>query len=189
MSTDLATEFVPLNGFEDSYEILNQYPFTIRNKIDGKIVSEYFHNDYIQVFLNKKTYLKHRLIALQFIPNPNNLPQVDHLNHNRNDNRIENLRWVSSSTNQLNKSSNRGVVYEFVDDIPEEAIKVNSYGGHDFENYYYYDNIFYLYNGMQYRKLHVNENKRGFKIVNMLDINGNKVRVYYSKFKKLYDLE
>lgn len=189
MTTEQVIEFVPLLGFEESYEILNQFPFTIRNKVDHIVVKEYFNNDYLQVFLNKKIYLKHRLIALQFIPNPNNLPQVDHLNHNRADNRIENLRWVSATINQLNKSSNRGVVYEFVDDIPDEAIKVERYGGHEFENYYYYDNIFYLYNGVQYRKLYVNENKKGFKIVSVLDKNGERVRIYYSKFKKIYDLE
>ena len=196
MSTDLATEFVPLIGFEDSYEILNQYPFTIKRKKDNKIVNEWIENNgYCRLHLiingKQKKFQKHVLIAKQFIPNddPENKKYVDHLNHNRIDNRIDNLRWVSASTNGLNKSSTRGVIYEFVDDIPEDAIKVNSYGVHDFENYYYYDNIFYLYNGIQYRKLHINEDKGGLKKVLMIDINGNNVQVYYSKFKRLYDLE
>lgn len=40
-----------------------------------------------------------RLIALAFIPNPNNLPEVDHINYNRKDYSIENLQWVSHADN------------------------------------------------------------------------------------------
>lgn len=54
--------------------------------------------------LNGKIYKYHRLIAIQFIDNPENLPQVDHININPFDNRIENLRWVNARTNANNKS-------------------------------------------------------------------------------------
>lgn len=47
----------------------------------------------------------HRLIAEVFIDNPNNLPQVDHKNNINTDNRIGNLRWVTSSENNNNKVS------------------------------------------------------------------------------------
>ena len=50
----------------------------------------------------KKTYLVHRLVALHYIPNPENKPQVDHINRDRSDNRIDNLRWVTRSENQQN---------------------------------------------------------------------------------------
>ena len=46
----------------------------------------------------------HRLIATHFIPNPNNLPCIDHINRIKTDNRIENLRWASYSTNNRNKN-------------------------------------------------------------------------------------
>ena len=54
--------------------------------------------------LHGKTYKYHRLIAIQFIDNPENLPQVDHININPFDNRIENLRWVDARTNNNNRS-------------------------------------------------------------------------------------
>lgn len=56
----------------------------------------------------KKEYL-HRLIALAFIDNPNNLPQVDHIDRNRENNAVDNLRWVSASTNQRNTKQNRQI--------------------------------------------------------------------------------
>jgi len=52
----------------------------------------------------KKQFKIHRLVAINFIPNPENKPQVDHVNRIRDDNRLENLRWVTS----LENCNNRG---------------------------------------------------------------------------------
>ena len=46
-----------------------------------------------------KIHYVHRLIAEAFIPNPKNLPHVDHLNGIKTDNRIENLKWTNRSDN------------------------------------------------------------------------------------------
>lgn len=60
---------------------------------------------YPLVDIGKKTTQKvHRLVAEHYIPNPHNLPQVDHINRIRSDNDVSNLRWVSNIDNANNKS-------------------------------------------------------------------------------------
>ena len=191
METENIAEFVPLKDHDD-YEILTVFPFTIRRKDNHYEVSESGHNTgYIQLHLGLKKYLKHRLIALQFIPNddPEHKTQVDHINHNRADNHLENLRWCTRSENMKNTGSYKGVHYEYVNDIPEDSIKIVEYNSHTFEDYFYYDNNFYYYNGINYRKLHVNETKYGKLLVNMNNIENKNVKIYLSKFKKMYDLD
>lgn len=56
---------------------------------------------YAGVHLNKNGISKrrrvHRLVAETFLSNPDNLPEIHHKNHDRKDNRMENLKWVSRS--------------------------------------------------------------------------------------------
>jgi len=58
---------------------------------------------YLSTNIDKVTVKPHRLVAEHYIPNPDNLPQVDHINRIRNDNRVENLRWVSLEQQNNNK--------------------------------------------------------------------------------------
>ena len=187
----MTSEFVPLLNHDD-YEILNEYPFTIRRKKDKYEISESLQSSgYVRVKLNQKDYYKHRLIANQFISNPENLTEVDHINHDKTDYHLSNLRWVSPSTNQRNRTSNNGVAYTYVDEIDENSIVVNDYNKHQFEDYYYDETVdkFYFWNGMQFRELHINEDKRnGSLYVAMMNTEDKTINVYYSKFKKLYGI-
>lgn len=81
---------------------------------DGKVISYKFkeprvmktwyqNSGYENIKLCKENqtyhFLIHRLVAEAFIPNPNNLPEVNHKNKNRQDNRVENLEWCSRKDN------------------------------------------------------------------------------------------
>lgn len=52
--------------------------------------------------LSKMCYA-HRLVAEYFLENPNNLPQVDHIDNNKLNNHVSNLRWVTQKENNMNK--------------------------------------------------------------------------------------
>jgi hypothetical protein len=59
---------------------------------------------------NQNARSVHRLVALTFIPNPENKPLVDHIDRNRQNNHLSNLRWVTHIENAQNSSlvSNTG---------------------------------------------------------------------------------
>ena len=189
-----------------NYEIMVDFPHTIR-RIDNKCEVKEWEDGRGYICVNmyetdkKRIFKKHRLIAGQFIPNPNNLPVIDHINHDKKDNRISNLRWVSSSTNNYNKSSHFGYRYEFVDDLPEDVIIIDFYETRteirEFEDnrYYYYYNedsnedVFYgRINENVYKILHINTCRNGSRFVSLMDTNNKAVSVVINRFKQQYDL-
>ena len=203
MATEQAIEFVPLKDYPD-YEILSQYPFTIRRKDNHYEVSERINksNGYPSVCLNCDKIDKHRIIAKQFIPNPDNLKYIDHKNKDRTDYHLENLRWCTSSDNNKNASSRNGVKYEFVDDIPDDAIVIDHYQMtkeyrefNESEYYYYFDeenneDIFYQrITDEAYRVMYINTTKGGRKFVMTRDVNRKKTPLYIHTFKHQYNLE
>ena len=176
---------------DEHYEILVDEPYTIRKKENNKPVSLYKENSgYMRLNIGRRKYLFHVLLAKQFInnPNPSIYKYVDHINRNKLDNSLSNLRWTTSRGNSLNKSSVKNREYEFVDELPANYIEVRRYGNHNFENLYYCDDTFYFYNDVYYRKLYVNRVKNKL-FVNAFDTNGNHVQIYIKKFRRLHNFD
>ena len=169
----------------NNYQIFTTYPFQLRKKSNGKIIKEWHdYKGYVKCKLNGKPYFKHRIIANQFIPNINNLPFIDHINRDRSDNRIENLRYVSNATNSLNKTSQNGIIYDYIKELPDDSIIVDKYNQHTFENYYYSPSLdrFIFYTGIEYRLLPIHKYKTGGHLVMMHSTNDKIVKIYYSTF-------
>lgn len=112
--------WLPVNGYEGIYEVSNigrvrsvsrkdsygrfhksQYKSTRVNPRTGYPVVHLAKDG------EKKLREVHRLVAEAFIPNPENKREVDHINTIRVDNRVENLRWVTSSENKYNPITNK----------------------------------------------------------------------------------
>ena len=72
----------------------------------------------------------HRLLAIQYLPNPNNLPFVDHIDRDKTNNCLENLRWASYRTNNLNmgKTSKSGYENIYIDSYDCKVVNIRING-------------------------------------------------------------
>lgn len=126
MCTIIEEEWRDIAGYEGLYKIsslgrvksLNYYGKAGNEKIRRLRVNKFGYSD---IVLSKngvnRTYQVHRLVANAFIPNPNSLPQVNHIDEVKGNNSVSNLEWCDTSYN-INYG-NRNKISGYKNSMPE----------------------------------------------------------------------
>lgn len=99
-----------IEGYEGLYQVSNigrvKRLAGFKCNVERFLTGSKDKDGYILICLSKdgnaKKYKLHRLVALHFIPNIENKPEIDHINTIKTDNRVENLKWVTRKENANN---------------------------------------------------------------------------------------
>ena len=117
------------------YEVSNLGNIRSYAKGDNRILRQSKHKGYFVVGLKesgkRKYKVVHRLVAEAFITNPNKKPLVDHINGDRFNNNVLNLRWVTHSENAINTNTKREYIYPIftTEELKNETWKLVTFLG------------------------------------------------------------
>jgi hypothetical protein len=132
-SATIIDTFLTTNGFED----MKRYDAYMINrkgevwsKIYKKVMKPHAKEDFYLCIILTQSGVRHkesihRLLGIQYIENPNNLPEIDHIDRNRTNNALENLRWIDKKGQMNNKSNNLALKTE--DELKQREDDIREY--------------------------------------------------------------
>ena len=164
--------------YGDNYSICMNYPYDVRNDKTGRILKPHLTKDgYYQICLcmnnHRKHYYHHMLIWISHFGSYDKIQyDIDHVDHNRINNHIDNLRLVSRSLNAINMSKYKSKQFDFYNELPDKIV-INE----EHKIYYckQYDK-FFRFVVSEYRE--IRERKRS-------DNNGTLIK-WYKDYKQYY---
>lgn len=86
---------IEVSNYGNVRSLLRGTPYVLKTQRDNKG----YHRLRLTINREKKSFKIHREVAKAFIPNPDNLPQVNHISGNKDDNSVNNLEWISNVDN------------------------------------------------------------------------------------------
>ena len=98
-----------LNGFDSKYAVTEDgrvYSFASKTFLKPQVTGKGYLTVQLGRGRNYKPYRVHRLVAEAFIPNPDNLPEVNHIDEDKTNNSVDNLEWCTRQYN-LNYGTGR----------------------------------------------------------------------------------
>lgn len=104
------TKTLIIDGEETNYEITDDghiYNKTTGRELKGTYTTNEYHSVMLTIKGKSRVFLFHRLLAEAFLPNPDNLPVVDHIDRDKHNDALSNLRWASYSDNVKNADTTR----------------------------------------------------------------------------------
>lgn len=134
---------VDVEGYEGLYAITRDgrvwsYPKNVNANRNGIWRSlNLNHKGYLTVTLTKegkhKTHFVHRLVAIAYIPNPNNLPQVNHVDGVKTNNRYKNLEWSTNRENTIHAYKNGLTRLKNTDEVVRRIHKLKQDGKNQYQ--------------------------------------------------------
>lgn len=109
----IVSNYGRIASLSSSYEISPYGKRRVLHKKPNLLKPTMFSNGYLYVMFRKNgkrfKYTVHRLVAIAFLENPNNFPQIDHIDGNRQNNAVENLKWCTAKVNMSNPITQKRV--------------------------------------------------------------------------------
>lgn len=114
---------LPKEVMQWNHQLQKEIPISYPKRyLKAEVVKEGYRRFTLSLGNKQERVQAHRLVAENFIPNPESKPQVHHINHITHDNRVENLMWVTAKENEHYKWKEKQAQFEAISPSGERTL-------------------------------------------------------------------